>query len=91
VLRTDMEKGFAGARAETAALRTDMEKGLALGRAETAALRTDMEKGFGAIRAEMKEGFGAINTSIEKAKLWMLVTGVGAVILATLGHIFKVF
>lgn len=48
----------------------------------------------GALRAVMNEGFGSLRTSIEQAKLWMLVTGVGAVILttfATLGHILKLF
>ena len=37
-------------------------------RGETAALRADMEKGFGELR-----------TSIEKTKVWILVTGIGAV------------
>lgn len=38
---------------------------------------------FGSLRAEMEKGFGALRTSIESAKLWMLVTGVGSVIVVT--------
>jgi predicted nucleic acid-binding Zn-ribbon protein len=75
-VRTEIET----VRTEIATVRTEMEKGLASVRGETAALRTDMERGF-----------GSIHTSIEKAKLWMLVTGVGAVILVTLAHVFKTF
>jgi predicted nucleic acid-binding Zn-ribbon protein len=71
---------IATVRTEIETVRTAMEKGLASVRGETAVLRTDMERGF-----------GAIHTSIEKAKLWMLVTGVGAVILVTLAHVFKTF
>jgi predicted nucleic acid-binding Zn-ribbon protein len=82
---------IATVRTEIETVRTAMEKGLASVRTETATLRTDMERGFGAIRTEMKEECGAINASIEKAKLWMLVTGVGAVILVTLAHVFKAF
>jgi chromosome segregation ATPase len=69
---------------------------------EFGAVRTEMEKGFGALRAEMQEGFGSLRTSIESfrtaiesAKLWMLVTGVGSVILVTfisiLGRALKLF
>jgi hypothetical protein len=53
-------------------------------------LRTDMEKGFGTLRTEMEKNradterrFGSLQTAIESAKLWMLVTGVGSVILVT--------
>jgi hypothetical protein len=49
---------------------------------------------FGALRGEMERGFGALKTSIESAKLWMLVTGVGSVILVTfvtfLGRALKI-
>lgn len=38
---------------------------------------------FGSLRAEMEKGFGALRTSIESAKLRMLVTGVGSVIVVT--------
>ena len=68
---------------------------------EFGSLRADMEKGFGALRteiernkADMEKGFGSLRTSIESAKLWMLVTGVGSVILVTfvtfLGRTLKI-
>jgi hypothetical protein len=61
-----------------------------------------MEKGFGTLRTEIEKnradtgkGFGSLKTSIESAKLWMLVTGVGSVILVTfvtfLGRALKLF
>ena len=60
---------------------------------EFGSLRAEMEKGFGALRADMENGFGTLKSSIESAKLWMLVTGVGSVILFTfvtfLGHALK--
>jgi len=82
-LRADMEKGFG-------ALRTGIERS-----------RADTEKGFGMLRAEIErnkadteKGFGMLGTSIESAKLWMLVTGVGSVILMTfvtfLGRALKI-
>jgi hypothetical protein len=40
-------------------------------------------KEHGELKAEMEKGFGALKTSIESAKLWKLVTGVGSVILVT--------
>ena len=49
---------------------------------------------FGGLRADMEKGFGSLKTSIESAKLWMLVTGVGSVILVTfvtfLGRTLKI-
>ena len=50
---------------------------------------------FGGLKAQMEKGFGSLKTSIESAKLWMLVTGVGSVILVTfvtfLGRALKLF
>ena len=65
---------------------------------ELGGLRAEMEKGFGALRTEI-ESLGtqaeSLKTSIESAKLWMLVTGVGSVILVTfvsfLGRALKLF
>jgi len=57
-------------------------------------VRTAMANEIGGLRAEMHREFGTIRTSIEQAKLWMLVTGVGAVILTTfttLGRVLKWF
>jgi hypothetical protein len=80
-LRTDMEKGFGS-------LRSEMEKGFG-------SLRSEMEKSVGGLRADMENGFGTLKTSMESAKLWMLVTGVGSVILVTfvtfLGRALKLF
>jgi hypothetical protein len=42
-------------------------------------LKAEMEKGFGALKTSIE----SLKTSIESAKLWMLVTGVGSVILVT--------
>jgi hypothetical protein len=57
---------------------------------EFGGLKTEMEKGFGTLRTEIEKnradaekGLGSLKTSIESAKLWMLVTGVGSVILVT--------
>jgi len=72
-LRADMEKGFGALRTEIEKNRVDTEKGFGALRAEIAGTRADMEKGYGLLKA-----------SIESAKLWMLVTGVGSVILVTL-------
>jgi hypothetical protein len=91
-LRTDMEKGFGSFRAEmeksVGGLRTDMEKGFG-------SFRAEMEKSVGGLRADMEKGFGTLKTSMESAKLWMLVTGVGSVILVTfvtfLGRALKLF
>jgi hypothetical protein len=69
---------------------------------EFGGLKTEMEKGFGTLRTEIEKnradtekGFGSLKTSIESAKLWMLVTGVGSVILVTfvtfLGRALKLF
>jgi hypothetical protein len=91
-LRADMEKSVGGLRADmeksVGGLRADMEKGVG-------GLRADMEKGVGGLRADMENGFGTLKTSMESAKLWMLVTGVGSVILVTfvtfLGRALKLF
>ena len=81
-LRAEMERGFGELKTEIERSRTDTEKGFGV-------LRTEIEKS----RADAGRGFGTLKTSIESAKLWMLVTGVGSVILATfvtfLGHALK--
>jgi hypothetical protein len=86
---------------EFGSLRADMERGFGMLRVEIEGTRADMEKGFGLLRTEIErhkadtqKGFGMLKTSIESAKLWMLVTGVGSVILVTLvtflGRAFKI-
>ena len=89
-----MEKGFGSLRAEmersVGSLRTEMEKSFG-------GLRTEMEKSVGSLRADMVRWriTGTLKTSMESAKLWMLVTGVGSVILVTfvtfLGRVLKLF
>jgi hypothetical protein len=71
----------------TGALRTEIAN-------TTGALRNEMTNVIGGLRADMNKEFGSLRTSIEQARLGMLVTGVGAVILttfATLGHVLKWF
>jgi predicted RNase H-like nuclease (RuvC/YqgF family) len=43
---------------------------------EFGAIRTSIEKEIGSIRASIEE----VRTSIERAKLWMVVTGVGTIL-----------
>jgi predicted RNase H-like nuclease (RuvC/YqgF family) len=43
---------------------------------ELGAIRTSIEKEIGSIRASIEE----VRTSIERAKLWMVVTGVGTIL-----------
>ena len=78
-----MDRGFGALRTEIEKSRADTEKGWGSLRAEIEKTRADTEKGFGAMKA-----------SIESAKLWMLVTGVGSVILVTfvtfLGRALKI-
>jgi len=89
-LRALMESGFG-------LLRSHMEKSLGLLRSDSekslGLLRSDMERGFGLLRSDMERGFGLLRAAIESAKLWMLVTGVGSVLLvatfAFLGRILK--
>jgi uncharacterized small protein (DUF1192 family) len=94
-LKMEMEKGFGALKTEIAGNRADGERGLGT-------LRTEMEKGFGALRTEIEKNradteksLGSLKSSIESAKLWMLVTGVGSVILVTfvsfLGRALKIF
>lgn len=81
-LRADMEKGFGALRTEIEKNRADTEKNFGL-------LKTEIEKN----RTDTEKSFGSLKSSIESAKLWMLVTGVGSVILVTfltfLGHALK--
>jgi archaellum biogenesis protein FlaJ (TadC family) len=61
---------------EFGSLKAQMEKGFG-------ELRAELQKELGALRADSEKQFGELRTSIESAKLWMLVTGVGSVILIT--------
>jgi len=97
--RVETEKSFGVLRAEAEKNRAETEKSFGVLRAETeksfGVLRAETEKGLGVLRAETEKGLGSLKASIESAKLWMLVTGVGSVILVTfvtfLGHALKLF
>lgn len=84
-----------------------LDSGIQNGRAELQSFKTEVAKEFGAVRTEAERQFGLVRvsieslktsietlkTSIEKAKLWMLVTGVGVIMstVVTLAHALKLF
>jgi hypothetical protein len=43
-------------------------------------VRTSMERDFGSVRTAVERDFGQVRAAIERAKLWMLVTGVGTIL-----------
>jgi predicted RNase H-like nuclease (RuvC/YqgF family) len=69
--------------------KTEVAKEFGAVRTEAAGLRAEMNKEFGAVRVSIE----SLKTSIEKSKLWMLVTGVGVIMSAvvTLAHALKLF
>jgi predicted RNase H-like nuclease (RuvC/YqgF family) len=69
--------------------RTEVAKEFGAVRTEAADFRADMNKEFGAVRVSIE----SLKTSIEKSKLWMLVTGVGVIMstVVTLAHALKLF
>jgi hypothetical protein len=86
VLESDMRH----VRSDIAEIKGDIKSA----RTELYSFKTEVAEQFGELRTEMHKELGSIRTSIEQAKLWMLVTGVGAVILGTfttLEHILKWF
>jgi hypothetical protein len=82
-LNARMNESIIANTREFGSLSTRMENGFGTLRTEIEKNRADMEKGLGTLRADTESGFGSLKTSIESAKLWMLVTGVGSVILVT--------
>jgi hypothetical protein len=58
-------------------------------RAEAERHRADTNKEFGSVRVSIE----SVKSSIEKAKLWMLVTAVGVIMstVVTLAHALKLF
>ena len=87
--KTEVAKEFGAVRTEAAGLRAEMNREFGAVRAEAAGLRAEMNKEFGAVRVSIE----SLKTSIEKAKLWMLVTGVGGIMstVVTLAHALKLF
>jgi hypothetical protein len=47
---------------------------------EFGSFRSEVAKEFGSFRSEVAKEFGSVRTSIERAKLWMVVTGVGTIL-----------
>ena len=105
-IRVATEKNRAETGRQIAELRVETEKRIADLRVATekgfGELRTEVEKGLGdchaadeRTRTDMASGFGALGKAIESAKLWMLVTGVGSVIMmffiTILGRVLKLF
>ena len=90
-----LESDVAELKGSVKAIDTRLNEFIVATAREFGAVRTEMAQGFGALRAEMNEGLGSLKASIESAKLWMLVTGVGSVILVTfvsfLGRALKLF
>jgi len=69
--------------------KTEVAKEFGAARTEAACLRADMNEKFGAVRVSIE----SLKISIEKSKLWMLLTGVGVIMsmVATLAHALKLF
>ena len=90
-----LESDVGELKGDVKALNARVNESIIANAEEFGSLRVEMEKGFGSLRAEMEKGFGTLKTSMESAKLWMLVTGVGSVILVTfvtfLGRALKLF
>jgi hypothetical protein len=94
VLNARLNESIVANAREFGSLRSEMEKGFGSVRTEIEKNRAETEKSLGSLRADMEKGFGLLRSSIESAKLWMLVTGVGSVILVAgtfLGRALKLF
>jgi chromosome segregation ATPase len=84
-----LDNGIQNVRADLQSFKTEVAKEFGAVRTEAAGLRAEMNKEFGAVRVSIE----SLKTSIEKAKLWMLVTGVGVIMstVVTLAHALKLF
>ena len=92
-LRTDLVQKLGSGENKLEAFRTDVAKEFGLVRSEIADFKTDVAKEFGSLRTEMRASTESLKTAIESAKLWMLVTGVSAVLLmlfSIVGHALKI-
>ena len=87
--RTEVAKEFGTVRTEAADFRAETSKEFGVVRTEAADFRADVNKEFGAVRVSIE----SLKTSIEQAKLWMLVTGIGVIMstLITRAHALKLF
>jgi hypothetical protein len=68
---------------------TDVKQHIRLLDSGLQSFKTEVAKEFGAVRVSIE----SLKTSIEKGKLWMLVTGVGVIMstVVTLAHALKLF
>ena len=86
-----LESDVGELKGDVKALNARVSESIIANAREFGGLRTEIEKN----RADTEKGLGSLKTSIESAKLWMLVTGVGSVILVTfvtfLGRAMKLF
>ena len=84
-----LDNGIQNVRADFQGFKTEVAKEFGAVRTEAAGLRADMNEKFGAVRVSIE----SLKTSIEKSKLWMLVTGVGVIMstVVTLAHALKLF
>jgi chromosome segregation ATPase len=89
LLRAQAEGQRAEMNREFGSLRAEMNKELGLVRIQAEVQRAETSKEFGSVRISIE----SLKTSIEKAKLWMLVTGVGVIMstVVTLAHALKLF
>ena len=84
-----LDTGIQNLKADHQSFRTEVAKEFGAVRTEAADFRADMNKEFGAVRVSIE----SLKISIEKAKLWMLVSGVGVIMstVVTLAHALKLF
>jgi hypothetical protein len=103
--KTEVANEFATLRLEQQGFRTEVVKAFGALRFEQQGFKTEVATDFGTFRAEVAKEFGAVRvsiealkTAIERAKLWMLITGAGAMISAagsiittvvTLAHVLR--
>ena len=78
-----LESDVSELKGDVKALNARVNESIISNAKEFGSLRAEIEKTSGNLRADMEKGFGTLKTSMESAKLWMLVTGVGSVILVT--------
>jgi hypothetical protein len=91
--KTDVAEKFGSMENRMETFKTDVAGKFGSVENKMEAFKTDVAKQFGSLRTEMKESTQSLRTGIEQAKLWMLVTGVSAVMLmvfSIVGHALKI-
>ncbi len=87
-----LESDVRHVREDTTDLKRDvrsLEKQVHDSRVEMQSFQTDVAKEFGAVKVSIE----SLNTAVERAKIWMLVTGGGVLLstIITVGHALKLF